>query len=114
MAIQERQLGQLRPGTTTATSIFSPAASTTTFIKVIVVCNTSNSSAKYSIYQDDDGTTYDESTALFFEQLIVGKKTILIEFLGPGMAMKNSAGNLAVQTDTINALTFTVSGGDIT
>lgn len=112
MAIQEKQLGQLRPSGTTATSIYSPAASTTAIIKNIVICNTSSTSAKFSIYLDDDGSTYSENTALSFEQSIPAKTTV-VPFEG-FFPMNNENGNLAVQTDSANALTFTVSGAEIT
>jgi len=114
-----KQLGQTRLDTLTATSIYTPKdPRITALVKTIVVCNTTSSSAKFSIYHDDDGTTYNLITALFFEQKVLGNKTVLIEFLGDGLAIHgktftDSAGNLAVQTDTKNAFTFTVSGEEI-
>lgn len=112
MAIQEKELGQLRPSTTTATSIYSPASGVTAIIKNIVICNTSNGSVKFSIYKDNDGSTYSENTALHFEQAISAKTTIVpLEGFFP---MNDSNGNWAVQTDTNNALTFTLHGAEIT
>jgi hypothetical protein len=112
MAIQEKQLGQSRPSGTTAESIYSPGTSVTAIIKNIVICNTSTSSAKFSIYIDDDGSTYSENTAMSFEQAIAGKTTV-VPFEG-FFPMNNENGNIAVQTDVANALTFTVSGAEIT
>jgi len=114
-----KQLGQKRLDILNATSIYTPQdPRITALVKTIVVCNTSNKSAKFSIYHDDDGTTYTVTTALFFEQKVLGNKTVLIEFLGDGLAIQGKtftdvAGNLAVQTDTVNALTFTISGKEI-
>lgn len=111
MALQEKQLGQLRPANTTAASLYSPGASTTTIIKSIVICNQTASSAKYRIFVDDDGTTFDETTALFFDITIGANSTDQIDTF---YAMNNSSGALAVRTDTNSALTFTCFGTEIT
>ena len=111
MALQEKQLGQLRPANTTAASLYSPGASTTAIIKTIVVCNQTSSSAKFRIFLDDDGTTYDESTALFFDIVIGANSTDQIDTY---YAMNNANGNLAVRTDTNSAITFTCFGVEIT
>jgi hypothetical protein len=111
MALQEKQLGQLRPGNTTAASLYSPGASTTAIIKTIVVCNQTASSAKYRIFVDDDGTTYDQTTALFYDITIGANST---DHIDTYYAMNDANGNLAVRTDTNSALTFTCFGAEIT
>lgn len=111
MALQEKQLGQLRPANTTAATLYSPGASVTTIIKSIVVCNQTASSAKYRIFMDDDGTTFDEATALFFDITIGANSTDQIDTF---YAMNNSSGALGVRTDTNSALTFTCFGTEIT
>ena len=111
MAFQEKQLGQHRINSTTATSLYSPGASTTAIIKSIVVCNQTAGAATFRIFIDDNGTTYDESTALYFDVAIVANTTIQIDTFWP---MDNSAGNLATRTDTANALTFTAFGVEVT
>ncbi len=110
----EIQLGQLRPANTTAASIYSPAVSTTTWIKTILVCNTTTGSAKFRIFHDEDGTTYDETTALFWDIKVDAGRTEPILLPGPGAAMANSVGNFAVRTDTNDALTFTCYGVELT
>lgn len=111
MAFTTKQLGQLRPANTTAASIYSPAANTVTQIKTIIVCNTTSSSASYRIFLDDDGTTYDESTALYWDISLPGNTTESIEV---NLAMDDSTGNLAVRTSSANALTFTAFGAETT
>ena len=111
MAIQEKQLGQLRMTSTSAESVYSPSASTTGIVLQINICNTSTGAVTYSIYQDDDGSTYSENTALHFEQPIAAKTTIKINGWYP---MNNVNGNLAAQTSSANALTITVSGTEVT
>jgi len=115
MAEKSIQLGQIRPNGLTAVSIFTPRdPRTSIFIETIVVCNTDVAGAKFSIYHDDDGEIYDETTALFFEEQSAGKETKIIAFSG-GLAMQGKtfnkqAGNLAVQTNKANAFTFTIYG----
>lgn len=111
MALAEKQLSQSRPAGTIAVSIYSPGASTTAIIKNITVCNTTNTQAKFRVFIDDSGTTYDESTAIFWDSPIKGNTTVSITSF---WAMNNSSGNFAVRTDTANALTFTISGAEIT
>lgn len=109
--LQEKQLGQLRPANTTAASLYSPGASTTAIIKNLTVCNTTALTAKFRVFVDDDGTTYDESTALFYDAEILANTTVGI---GGFRAMNNSSGNFAVRTDTADALTFTLDGAEVT
>jgi hypothetical protein len=107
--IREKQLGQLRPANTTAASLFSPIAPA--IIKNIVICNNTASAAAFRLFVDDDGSTYDESTALFYDALIQGNETVQIDAFIP---MNNSAGTIAVRTDTGDALTFTAFGAEVT
>lgn len=109
MAIAEQTLGQSRPSDTTAVSIFSPTTENV-IIKAIVVCNTTDTEATFRIFLDDDGTTYDESTALFWDATIAGNKTVQIDTY---YAMNNVDGNLAVRTGTNSAITFTVFGATL-
>ena len=111
MALQEKQLGQLRPANTTAASLYSPGASTTTIAYTLVVCNTSAASAKYRIFHDDDGTPYYETTALFWDIPIATDTTDTIEIK---ISANDANGNIAVRTDTNSALTFTLYGAEIT
>ena len=107
----EQQLGQLRPANTTAASLYSPGASEIAVIKTIVICNTISTPAKFRIFVDDNGTTYDETTALFFDTSIGGNTSVQLDTF---YAMDDATGNLAVRTDTANALNFTAFGAVIT
>lgn len=109
MAINGSVLGQLRPGDTTAASLYSPGASTETQITAITICNTGAVAAEMRIFLDDDGTTFDETTALYFNIVIPAKDTISI-FFERGIFMNDATGNLAVRTNIASALTFTVWG----
>jgi len=111
MPMQEKQLGQLRPANTTAASLYSPAASTTAVIKSIVVCNQTGTAATFRIFVDDNGTTYDETTAHYFDVSLAANSTLQIDTF---WAMNDATGNLAVRTGTNDALTFTAYGVEIT
>ena len=78
MATKLKQLGQIRPANTTAVSLYSPGADTQTIIKSIIVCNTSGSSATFRIFVDDNGTTYDQATALFYDVALAANNTLQI------------------------------------
>jgi len=110
MAFQEKQLGQHRINGTAATSLYSPGAGVTAIIKSIVVCNQSGSADTFQLFLDDDGTTYDATTALYFNVVIAADATVQIDTFWP---MNNSAGNLATQNATANAITFTAFGVEI-
>jgi hypothetical protein len=111
MSIQEKQLGQLRPTDTTAASLYSPGSSTTWVAKSLIVCNTTGSAATFRIFHDEDGTTYDETTALYFDKSVPANDSIEVSLF---LAGSNSSGNVAARTDTANALNFTLYGAEIT
>jgi hypothetical protein len=110
MNLQEKQLGQVRPANTTAASLYSPDANTTGIAKNLVICNTTTATAKFRIFVDDDGSTYDQTTALFYDVTILGNQTIQIDMFTP---IDNAAGNIAVRTSIANALTFTLFGAEV-
>lgn len=109
--ITEKQLGQLKPANTTAASVYSPAVTVTSaIIKTVMIVNVTNLTAAYSIFQDDNGTTYDESTALAWKVQLDGNSHVQLDGFYP---MNNASGNLAVQTDSANYLCFTCWGAEI-
>lgn len=109
--IQEKMLGQARPGDTTAVSIYSPGDNVTAIITHIFVCNNDSSAHDYRIFCDDDGTTYDQGTALYYDVELAANTTARIPCF---IAMNDSSGNLAVRSDAADDLTFTVYGSEIT
>ena len=111
MALQEKQLGQTKPAGTSPVSIYSPGAGVTAIIRNITVTNLTGLAVEFSIYHDDDGTTYDETTALFFTVRVEKNQTVQLTAY---VAMNNPAGNLAVQSSTASALNFTVYGAEST
>jgi len=111
MAFQEQQIFQHRENSTNAASVYSPGSGETVIIKTIIACNTSGSAATLDIYHDDDGSTYDESTALIWQYNIplTGGVTILENIM-----MNDSSGNLAMKSSVANAITVSGYGAIIT
>jgi hypothetical protein len=110
MDLQEKQLGQLRPVNTTAASLYSPGTNVTGIAKNLIVANTTATQATFRVFVDDDGTTYDETTAIFFDVPLLGNTTVQIDVF---VAMDDPTGNFAVRTDTNDALTFTLFGAEV-
>lgn len=101
------QFGQNRPGSTAAVSIFSPDYRDLYTIENIIVCNTTAGAVTYSIFHDENGTTYDQTTAIVYGASIDANTTVVHEY---NLYMRDPAGNLAVQISSANAVTFTVNG----
>ncbi len=100
-------LAQSRPANTTAVSAYSPGASVRTKITRILVCNTTGNTPTFRIFLDNDGTTYNQTTALYYDKAMSANDTTTIE---GDWWMDNSSGNLAVRTSAGNELTFTIFG----
>ncbi len=111
MALTEKQLGQARENSTNAVSVYSPGASTKTIIKGIFVANTSGAAATVRIFIDDNGTTYDKSTAIVYDVNIPVDSILNIDTF---IAMNDSTGNLAYRSSVANALTISLFGAEIT
>ncbi len=110
MTFTEKQIAQGRL-TTTATSLYSPAASTVGIIKNITITNTSTLEHTFTLYVDDDGTTYDESTTIAWEIPAKPGRVIQIQCYIP---MNDASGNFAVKSDSANAITITLFGAEVT
>lgn len=107
-------LAQARPANTTAaTLITAPANMRGVRLSILrlVVCNTSGAAATFRIFHDDDGTTYDESTALHYDTPIGPGDTVHLLAYSPsaGVSLK-PGGSLGVRTSVNSALTFSCYG----
>lgn len=111
MTLQEKQLVQHRPLHTDATGIYShPGAGITTVIKTIIIACVDGTGASFRIYHDDDGTTYNQDTALVWDSVIAGNEMIEMDTF---IAMNNVNGNIAVRSSVTGSLTFTMYGAEI-
>ena len=105
------QLAQLRPAGTTAVTAYAAPVVQNVEITRLVICNTTGTAANASVYHDDNGSTYDESTALRFGLNIPANDAVELaaEALGVGYVI-SGGGSFGVQSDTTDALTFTLYG----
>jgi hypothetical protein len=107
----ERPLGQTRPPTlNTPVSIFSPVNGVRAVTRSLFISNVAagGKAAKYSVYLDHDGATFDDTTALARSVSLNAGTTDIFPLWLP---MDNAAGNLAVETnDVANELNFTLFG----
>ncbi len=105
-----KQLGQTRPSDAIAVSIYSPASHFRTEVRKVIVTNTSSTATTFRIFHDEDGTTYDETTALFWNTPIDAGETVSIEeefwMLGA------NGGNVAVRSGSGDSLTFSLYGAE--
>lgn len=99
------QLAQHRENSTSAVSVYSPAANQT--VQVFVkIANVTEDDAECSVFHDDNGTTYDATTALLSDVNICPGSFIELDHI----FMSDETGNLAVQSSVANALNVTVYG----
>lgn len=109
MTFLEKILGQSQPGVT-PTTLYSVPASTVGIIKTILICNTGASDQTYQIFVDNDGSTYDATTAIHYDVPIAAKETRHLDLFIP---FSTAGGTLGVQASSTD-VTFTVTGAEIT
>ena len=106
--MRRRMLAQHRENSTDPAIIYTGVSDKhqSTVVNHIHITNTSGSVALCTIYYDDNGTTFDESTALYYKMSLAADETIEIETL----IYIDYNGNLAYETNAPNALTVTLFG----
>lgn len=110
MSWQEKLLGQQCIAATSPTSLYTPAIGTDTIVKQIVACNNTYSTATYSIFFCDGGTTYNRSTAMVFECQLPAHNQVFFNGFFP---MSNATGNLACRSSVASAITFSCFGAEL-
>lgn len=105
MTIAYEQIAQARENSTTAVSVYSPAAgeAVQVFVKI---ANVGTGVATVRVFHDKDGTTYDKETAVAWDIAIEPGQILELDKI----FMSNASGNLAYRSNTANALTATVYG----
>lgn len=106
-----RMLARSRPGTTNATQVYSPATNRRAIVYKIIIANTTALTANASVFLDTATTTYDQTTAVLYAKAVASNTSEYITF-EDGWEIDDPA-NIAVQTGTANALTFTVLGRQV-
>lgn len=104
MSVTPKVLAQLRPSGTGTVQLYSPNSGEE--IVATLSVTTVDVEAEASIFIDDDGTTYDEDTALEWELPIIPKNPAFEKKI----TMSNSNGSIGVQSSVADALNFTLMG----
>jgi hypothetical protein len=108
MANTYKQLAQMQ-GTGSAASAYSPDSGQTAIITDITVANTTAGALSFSLYNDDDGTTYTAATQILGTTSVPANSTYEKRCR---ICMNNAAGNLAINAPA--GLTLTAWGVLIT
>lgn len=104
MTISYLQYDQIRENSTSATAIFVLNAAMRQAQLYLKIANVTNQSALVSVYHDNSGSTYDESTAIIWDLKITPGEFLEVDHL----FVNNSSGRVAYQSSVANALTATV------
>jgi len=99
------QLAQARPVNTDATSFIA----FTCEVDEIIVCEQSGTARTFRIFNDVDGTTADQTTAIFYDVAIKANQTIILR-PPKGRRWLNVNGSWYVRSSANSALTFTAYG----
>lgn len=103
---QGKQLAQSQL-TNSAASYYSPPANIEAKITRINITNTDSVKKWFTLWVDDDGTTYDNNTVQYYQiEIDPGSGLELC----PEILMNNSSGNLAMQAEDTNVITATLYG----
>ena len=101
-------IAQLRPSNNSMGNLYSSPVGLLTVITGICIVNTSNAARTFRLCYDDDGSTFDESTALYWDRGIDKNETFLAQLQ---IAVNHqNAGNLGFRSSIANALTITLFG----
>lgn len=103
------QLGQLRPANTSAASIFTTGTQQIAWATTLIIANLTGTDAYFSVFHDIDGTTYNESTAVAFVVKVEANGVVEWNF-DNYLPLPKANGSIGVQSDTANALNFTLNG----
>ena len=110
-------LAQFRPGVTTPVTAFTASALRTEITLITAAIDpaavlTTVGQMDIAIYQDDDGTTYDQTTILFSEtRLQLLQDSIVFQAQHPGSGIMLAAGgSIGVETTDANDVTFNIFG----
>lgn len=109
MAIALKQIAQTQLGTTDATSLIQAASGQEICIKSVRVANTSAGNVAVTLYHDDDGSTYNDTTTVLPQTTIPALK-ILTDGGDMTYFLNNTSGNFAAKASVIDALTITLYG----
>lgn len=108
----EKQLAQERPGTTSATAVYSPSGKRG-IITWMTICNTTGTAATFVLHHDDDGAVSGSSQKLF-GPISVAANTTWTPPGGRCFIPVADGGNIIFTQGTSASLCITLYGAEIT
>lgn len=103
--------GRARPADALATVLFNNTTGLPVEITRIVVCNVDGTAGSVRIFHDDAGSTFDQTTALYYDLPVAANETITIEAAHAGSGFRIApGGQLGVQSSVGNRYTYTAYG----
>lgn len=103
------QFAQARPADTNAATLFTAVRGYNYKVRLIV-CNTTGGGLTFRAFHDENGTTFDETTALAFDTAIGANAIVYVPTEG-WIYMDNEGDDaIGVRTSSANGLTFTLYG----
>ena len=111
---QGELLAQSRPGVTTPVTLLS-AAELRIEVTLLIACivpSAISDDLNITVYHDDDGTTYDDDTAIMHEtrlKLLQDGRLIQAQHPGSGIVIK-PGGSIGIQTSVADEVNFTLYG----
>lgn len=106
-----KQLGQVRPNSTDPTLLIEALDRSKFIVYTIIVTNVSGSGRTYRIFHDDDGTTYNQNSALVYDKTLASNDYEVIN-IRDGLTI-GPKGNLAVRSNAADGITFTAYGIEV-
>lgn len=114
MALTPKLLGQAREASTNAVSVYAVPSGLRAIIRSIVIANTSGATATVRVFVDEDGSTYNESTAIIWDLEIPADSVYNRDcFLPMDNTDTQNGGNVAYRSSVSSALTITIGGVEI-
>jgi len=110
MPVGIKMLGQLRPADTTAATLYTKAQDSKVWLDQLFVCNTTAGAIACRVCVDEDGSTYDETTALYWDKSVGANDTLVVDLHA---YLETDTGSVGVRTATGDALNFTLFGEEL-
>ena len=107
--MEEKEVFQTLVSSATPVAVFSPSAGQRFIIKSLWISNVTNSTVKFSLYVDKDGSTFDMTTQLINELELQPHESIL----GDTYMVVNNPGTVGVKVDLPNSLNITAYGAEV-
>jgi hypothetical protein len=100
--------GQSRPSDTNFATVYSRPASTESIVRQITIANQTTGSASFRLCIDDNGNTYDESNAHYWDVTIDPNTSVT--FTNLFIAMNTASGTIGFRSSVASALTCSIYG----